>query len=75
MRWGSEDGAGADSEDEDEVEVEDRDGIAVAVEYGRWGEVGIDRAPRWSTGRPQRKSMIQVSGGLRMAEVRCWADR
>lgn len=69
MRWGS------DSEDGAEVEVEDRDGIAVAVEYGRWGEVDIDGAPRWSTGKPQRKSMIQVSGGLPVAEVRCWADR
>lgn len=55
--------------------MEDRDGIAVAVEYGRWGEVDIDKAPRWSTGKPQRKSMIQVSDGLRVAEVRCWADR
>lgn len=55
--------------------MKDRDGIAVAVEYGRWDEVGIDTAPRWSTGKPQRKSMIQVSGGLRVAEVRCWADR
>lgn len=75
MCWGSEAGAGADSEDEDEVEVKDRDGIAVAVEYGRWDEVDIDKAPRWSTGKPQRKSMIQVSGGLRVAEVRRWADR
>lgn len=75
MRWGSEDGAGADSEDEDEVEVEDRDGIAVAVECERWGEVGIDKAPRWSTGKPRRKSMIQVSGGFQLAEARCWADR
>lgn len=75
MCWGSEAGAGADSEGEDEVEVKDRDGVAVAVEYGRWGEVDIDKAPRWSTGKPQRKSMIQVSGGFQLAEVRCWADR
>lgn len=69
MRWGS------DSEDKDEVEVEDRDGIAVAVEDGRWGEVGIDKAPRWSTGKPQRKLRVQVSGGFQLAEVRCWAAR